>query len=145
VVKLSVDYDTSLDLGDYIRSSSFNYHRKGDVVFSNEVNTRPGVLFVHEGKLEMTTRLLESDIAVSALGPGTFFGEESLLTTEPAYLPRVTVTTNCKVFRLSKEGFQKLIRLRPEFLYFMLKNVIRKLNALEHTITDVLERYKRNR
>ncbi|MDI1446991.1 mechanosensitive ion channel family protein [Polyangium sp. 6x1] len=85
-----------------------------------------GEIITHQGDAEQHCLYLIEDgtaavrisengrlLPVKKLGPGSFFGEMSLLTGTPR-LATVVAETDVECFRLEKEPFQRVIEKRPE-------------------------------
>jgi small-conductance mechanosensitive channel/CRP-like cAMP-binding protein len=54
----------------------------------------------------------ESPVAVARLQPGDIFGEISVLTSEPR-TATVTAATDCLVYVITRDGFERILRQRP--------------------------------
>lgn len=78
--------------------------------------TETALYFLYQGKASVTkARMLFLAKDVGVLAPGDFFGEMALLVNEARRTATVTVSEAAKVFMLSGEDFQDLLKRNPEF------------------------------
>jgi len=86
---------------------------RGEIIAHQGETDHHCVYLVEDGTASV--RVLEGgrEMPVKKLGPGSFFGEMSLLTGAPR-LATVMAETDVECFRLEKEPFQRVIEKRPE-------------------------------
>jgi small-conductance mechanosensitive channel/CRP-like cAMP-binding protein len=95
-----------------------------------ETLTRQGtqgneLYFVHRGEVgvRVATNGVERELAT--LGPGSFFGERSLMTGEPRSATTVA-KTDVECYRLAKADFQKILKRRPELADALAETLARR-------------------
>jgi small-conductance mechanosensitive channel len=84
---------------------------------ADDVMTRQGseghwLYVIVDGTADVIVRNEDKSVKVAQLGPGTFFGEWSLLTGEPRHAT-VVARTDVNCYRLDKHWFEEILRSRP--------------------------------
>jgi hypothetical protein len=82
----------------------------GDLVV-REGDPGTGMFFIARGRLEL---LNSDDTPLTVFREGEFFGEMALLFHQPRNAS-VRATTYCDLYVLDKEGFDRVVRIHPEF------------------------------
>jgi small-conductance mechanosensitive channel len=85
---------------------------------ADDVMTRQGseghwLYIVVDGTADVIVENKNQSVTVAQLGPGSFFGEWSLLTGEPRHAT-VVARTDVSCYRLDKHSFEEILRSRPE-------------------------------
>ena len=109
----------------------------GDVIVEEG---EPGteMFIVQEGAVEVVRSLPDEPMLLATLGRGEFFGEMSLLESEPRSAT-VRAVGKTKVLVLKRGGLLLKIRRDPTFALEMLQHMSRRLRFLNQQIGELLE------
>ena len=99
-----------------------------------ETMTRQGakghdLYLIHRGEVSVRIGADGGEREVAVLGPGTFFGERSLMTGEPRSATTVA-KTDVECYRLAKADFEKVLVERPELAEAMAEILARRESEL---------------
>jgi small-conductance mechanosensitive channel/CRP-like cAMP-binding protein len=126
-------------LADSLRYSPFS---------AAELMTRQGseghdLYLIHRGQVSVRVSAGGVEREVATLGPGTFFGERSLMTGEPRSATTVA-QTDVDCYRLAKADLEKVLKARPELAEAMAEILARRESELsshrEHMSRELRER-----
>ena len=109
---------------------------KGSYIVSHEDNG-PSMMFILEGKVKVN--LLSRDgkeVVVATLHEGDFFGEIAVLTGEERSA-NVVAITECRIFVLQKEDFDRHLATYPGLARMMLKEMAVRLKQATSKIGDL--------
>lgn len=118
-----------------------------------ETMTRQGaqghdLYLIHRGEVSVRIGPDGAEREVAVLGPGTFFGERSLMTGEPRSATTVA-KTDVECYRLAKADFEKVLVQRPELADAMAEILARRASELssrrEETAREAGERMARQK
>lgn len=105
------------------------YVRAGDVIFE-QGDTQPSMFNIQEGKVAIVIdRGQASEKQLVELGEGQFFGEMSLLESQPRSASAVAVTDGVLEV-IDEESFNGFVQANPEFAMKMLKYFSVRLRAV---------------
>lgn len=113
-----------------------------------ETMTRQGakghdLYLIHRGEVSVRIGNGGAEREVAVLGPGTFFGERSLMTGEPRSATTVA-KTDVECYRLAKADFEKVLVERPELADAMAEILARRESELssrrDESVRDTHER-----
>lgn len=113
-----------------------------------ELMTRQGseghdLYLIHRGEVSVRVSAGGVEREVATLGPGTFFGERSLMTGEPRSATTVA-KTDVECYRLAKADLEKVLKARPELAEAMAEILARRQSELsshrEHMSREPHER-----
>ena len=101
---------------------------------SAETMTRQGsegndLYFVHRGQVSVQVGADGAEREVATLGPGTFFGERSLMTGEPRSATTVA-RSDVECYRLAKGDLEKILKRRPELADALAETLARRAGEL---------------
>jgi small-conductance mechanosensitive channel/CRP-like cAMP-binding protein len=113
------------ELADSLRYTPFS---------AGETMTREGseghdLYLVHRGQVSVRVGDKATEREVASLGPGTFFGERSLMTGEP----RSATTVACsdvECYRLAKSDLERILRQRPALAEALAETLARRESEL---------------
>jgi small-conductance mechanosensitive channel/CRP-like cAMP-binding protein len=98
---------------------------------------------IHRGQVSVRVGAGDVEREVATLGPGTFFGERSLITGEPRSATTVA-KTDVECYRLAKADLEKILRRRPELADALADVLARRETELsthrEHATRESRER-----
>jgi small-conductance mechanosensitive channel/CRP-like cAMP-binding protein len=107
-----------------------------------ETLTRQGnqgndLYFVHRGEVSVRVGAEGAEREVATLGPGTFFGERSLMTGEPRSATTVA-KGDVECYRMAKSDLEHILKRRPELADALAETLARRegeLSSLRDTLT----------
>jgi len=116
---------------------------KAIVKISKEQKFKSGETIVKKGEegtgfylvLEGAVEIRSNGNTLSKLGPGQFFGEMSVVDTQPRSADVVTVEPS-RVLFLSAWSFKSLISERPRIAVKMLQEFVRRLRNMDRTLSE---------
>ena len=109
----------------------------GDVIFT-EGEAGSEMFIVQEGTVVITKRVAGRDVFVAALERGDFFGEMSLLNSQPRHSTCVALAPTKLLAIRSGELLMKL-RRDPTFALEMLQQMSRRIAYLEEQVAGLME------
>lgn len=99
---------------------------------------------VLEGRLEIVQALDTRDERILALrGPGEFVGEMSLLNPEGARTAAVRAETPARLWQMTAEAFESLIRRRPRLAYDVARVLSERMTAAQRAAIEDLQEKNR--
>jgi small-conductance mechanosensitive channel/CRP-like cAMP-binding protein len=95
-----------------------------------ETLTRQGnpgndLYFVHRGEVSVRVGAEGAEREVASLGPGTFFGERSLMTGEPRSATTVA-KSDVECYRMAKSDLEQILKRRPELADALAETLARR-------------------
>ncbi len=107
-----------------------------------ETLTRQGnqgndLYFVHRGEVSVRVGADGAEREVATLGPGTFFGERSLMTGEPRSATTVA-KSDVECYRMAKSDLEHILKRRPELADALAETLARRegeLSSYRDTLT----------
>lgn len=108
---------------------------------AGETLTRQGteghdLYFVHRGEISVRVGAEGVEREVATLGPGTFFGERSLMTGEPRSATTVA-RTDVECYRLAKSDLEQILKDRPELADALADTLARRQGELSSHREDL--------
>ncbi len=99
-----------------------------------ETLTRQGnpgndLYFVHRGEVSVRVGAEGAEREVASLGPGTFFGERSLMTGEPRSATTVA-KSDVECYRMAKSDLEQILKRRPELADALAETLARRDSEL---------------
>jgi small-conductance mechanosensitive channel/CRP-like cAMP-binding protein len=101
----------------------------GDVVVKQG---EPGASMFVVGKGNLRVTIAPNDAEVAQLGPGSFFGEMSLLTGNPR-TATVSAVSDCDLLEITADGFKRFVMDQPAVLEKVAAAVMKRQQELEAT------------
>lgn len=111
--------------------------RKGEIICT-EGEPSDAMYVIETGQVKVVSDVATERIVLAYLGPGSHFGEMSLLTSEPRSAG-VIVSIDAELLKLDKEDFDALLRDHPAIAVTMSRVLAQRLRQ---TDTQVFERKK---
>lgn len=138
-----MEFNRTFDIGEVVKNTNLDYHiaGPGELLYrtGDEVK-RQAVSFIDYGRVRLSYRFGKKDLVLAELGPGTFFAEETLLEqVETPLIPCQQALEKTRTVNVDKALFLQIARVRPDFLYDILSETIRKLAAAEKVITRLFD------
>lgn len=129
----------SANLNDLKHTADKRIYRAGQVIF-NEGDAGDGVYIIEHGHVLFTTAISETESrTMSQLGPGTFFGEMSVLDGQPRSAT-ATATTDTAVCFISRDGMMQALVKSPELLALLAREFSLRVRQFDRKfIEDVLQ------
>jgi CRP/FNR family transcriptional regulator, cyclic AMP receptor protein len=112
-------------------------HRKNDVIFRHgDIGDK--LYLILDGKVRISREVPGmGEEALAVLGPGSVFGEMSLLDDAPRSAD-ARVHERCRLLTIAKDGFDDLLFLHKDLAYEVLWNVVRLLTGRLRETNDKL-------
>jgi CRP/FNR family transcriptional regulator, cyclic AMP receptor protein len=112
-------------------------HGLGTKIFEHG-DTGEKLYLILEGKIRISREVAGmGEEALAILGPGSVFGEMSLVDESPRSAD-ARVHERCRVLAISKDGFEDLLFLHKELAYEVLWNIVRMLSERLRQTNDKL-------
>jgi CRP-like cAMP-binding protein len=108
----------------------------GDFVF-REGDLGTEMYIVHEGQVEILSRVGEEDRLIAVLEKGDFFGEMALLEDRPR-AGSVRALTDCKLLQINGTTFDQMLRDNPEIAVRMMRKLSRRLRETDDLLRAAL-------
>lgn len=112
----------------------------GEVIVQEGELTRE-MYVIQSGRAVATKQAGETEIVLNTMEKGDFFGEMSLLESEPRSAT-VRAEGDCKVTVIHSGGFLLKIRRDPTFAFEMLQKMSGRIRSLSDRLADVVERHE---
>ena len=103
----------------------------GATIFA-EGDTADGLLLLLDGSVRLTSTRAEG---AGECGPGTSFGSLSLVL-DAGRRASVEARTPCRILRLRREGFQRLVKASPHVACRILEGVVRESADLVERVLE---------
>jgi CRP-like cAMP-binding protein len=113
-------------------------HPAGTILF-REGERGATMYVIRSGKVNIWKRISESEITLSVLGPGEFFGEMALL----EGLPRsagATVVEEAELIELERNAFETLVRKNGEIAVRLMRRLSSRLREADRQIQALMNR-----
>jgi CRP-like cAMP-binding protein len=108
----------------------------GEFVF-REGDLGTEMYIVHEGQVEILSRVGEEDRLLAVLEKGDFFGEMALLEDRPR-AGSVRALTDCKLLQINGTTFDQMLRDNPEIAVRMMRKLSRRLRETDDLLRAAL-------
>lgn len=121
----------------YLTAVKLVHFPKDAVVFREGDESNGKMYFIFSGLLEVYRKKASGeDQFIRLMGPGEFFGELALVFPSPRAATVIASAEDTKVGIITKDIFVSMGKDSPEFLSVLLHSVIRRLTAVEDSITE---------
>lgn len=130
-------FDPNVFLSTIGRGRTIKTFPKGGTVFS-QGDACDAVFYIQVGRVKITvvsSRGKEATIGI--LGPGDFFGEDSLVT-QHRRMGTVTALTECSLMRIDKEAMLKALASEHEFSGLFTEHLLAKNTRYREDLIDQL-------
>ncbi len=104
-------------------------HHEGDILF-REGDAGKEMFYVLSGEVA----LKKGDRLILKLGPGSYFGEMSMLLSAPRTATAEIASEECRVIAISQDNFETIIRENPRIVRSLLKEMAQRLKATNERI-----------
>ena len=115
----------------------------GTVLF-REGETGKKMYVIKSGKVRMTKKIHDTDIAIEDLGAGDFCGEISLVTEQPRPTT-ATVVQDASVIQIEASQFENMVRSNSDIALRMLKKMSKRLTEAQFRIANFSMRNNKGR
>ncbi len=120
VLQRKLGEDEKAELAGIVESVRF---RKGDVIMKE--GEEGGVLYLlRSGSADIYRQINGEDQRLATVREGALFGEMTFLTGGAASAS-VVANEDCEVYRLTREGYAKLMRDKPELVYALFTYILK--------------------
>ena len=110
----------------------------GETIFrEGDVGTE--MFVVHEGRVEISTRVQEEDRPLAVLEKGDFFGEMALLEDLPRTASAKALTP-VRLLQINGSTFDQLLRDNPEVAVRMMRKLSKRLRETDRALNEALGR-----
>jgi CRP-like cAMP-binding protein len=137
---LSFQVKNRVSIHDVIANANLNYrtYKQGEYLYRTGMPIEiPGVTFIDTGAVAMTFPVGKHVLPAGTLPAGDFYSEETLTSDFNArYTYTKQALKETRTILLERELFLKVIKVHPDVLYSMLKNIITRLSIIERAITE---------
>lgn len=119
------------------------WHAPRNTVVFKKGDPGDALYIIETGQVKVMSENGEQDVASATLGPGTPFGETSLLTGEPRNRTLV-VSIDAVLWVLSKEDFDAVLQTQPSIAISLSRSLAHRLNlSAQESGTNITEDLKR--
>ncbi|MBF0612550.1 MAG: mechanosensitive ion channel family protein [Magnetococcales bacterium] len=110
----------------------------GDVI-TRQGNQAQWLYILESGQVEIYREVSDTQrVVMNTLGPGSIFGEMSLMTGEPR-MATVRALTDVSCFRLNKDSFETILLSRPQVVEELTAIMVARQNLLEQSQENTSE------
>lgn len=121
----------------YLTSVQLMHFKKDSVVFNEGDESNGKMYFIFSGLVEVYRKKASGENQfIRLMGPGEFFGELALVFPSPRAATVIATADDTKVGIITKDIFISMGKDSPEFLSVLLHTVIKRLTAVEDSITE---------
>ena len=125
---------------DLLHTKKKIHFKEGDIIFKEDEESCKEMYVIDSGRVNIVKKVGDTDITLTTLNEGDFFGEMSLITGNKRSASAIA-QTNCKLHTMDKETFE--LNLSKDITF--MRNILETLaNRLEETDTSLKRHIQRS-
>jgi CRP/FNR family transcriptional regulator, cyclic AMP receptor protein len=125
---------------DLLHTKKKIHFKEGDIIFKEDEESCKEMYVIDSGRVNIVKKVGDTDITLTTLDEGGFFGEMSLITGNKRSASAIA-QTNCKLHTMDKETFE--LNLSKDITF--MRNILETLaNRLEETDTSLKRHIQRS-
>jgi len=121
---------------------SITDYRKNEVIFQEGARGRE-MFVIYSGEVRISKKEPDgSEITLSTLKPGEFFGEMTLIDQSPRSATATALTDDTRLIVLDRARFMYLLRYEPEFALIVMETLCERIREKNEQYAHLLEKVK---
>lgn len=117
--------------------------KEGETIFT-EGDPPENLYMVHRGKVRIQKNSGHGAETLNILGDTDFFGEMSLISSEPRNATAVA-QTDCQLIQMDRASFERTIRDNPNYALTVIRMLTSRLKSADTMLADLLVERKGNK
>ncbi len=116
--------------------------KEGDIIFKEDEENCKEMYVIDSGRVNIVKKVGDTDITLTTLDEGDFFGEMSLITGSKRSASAIA-QTNCKLHTMDKETFELNLSKDITFMRNILETLAHRLEATDTNLKRHIQRTAR--
>ncbi len=116
--------------------------KEGDIIFKEDEENCKEMYVIDSGRVNIVKKVGDTDITLTTLDEGDFFGEMSLITGNKRSASAIA-QTNCKLHTMDKETFELNLSKDITFMRNILETLAHRLEATDTNLKRHIQRTAR--
>lgn len=118
------------------------HFKEGDIIFKEDEEDCTEMYVIDSGRVNIVKKVGDTDVTLTTLDEGDFFGEMSLITGSKRSASAIA-QTNCKLHTMDKETFEFNLSKDITFMRQILETLAHRLEATDTNLKRHIQRSAR--